>query len=66
MALLVACPNGHTYIHADVYKDWPEDAPYCPACFEEWAKERGLAVVDYYGVDKADDLIIKPFLTSPE
>jgi hypothetical protein len=40
MTLTVGCPNGHIYDQYDIYGDWPEGAPYCPMCYEEWYKEK--------------------------
>lgn len=32
MSYLTSCPNGHEYVAADVYKNWPDDMPKCPQC----------------------------------
>lgn len=32
MALAMKCKNGHSYIQADVYHDWPKGVPHCPQC----------------------------------
>jgi len=43
MALSLVCQKcGTSYVSADIYKDWPEGAPYCPKCFEEWCKENNV------------------------
>ena len=36
MALLTTCKNGHSYTVADMYVDWPQGAPHCPICYEQW------------------------------
>ena len=42
MALSVRCPLGHPYTSADYYMNWPEGAPHCPICFEEWKFQKRL------------------------
>ena len=39
MALPVVCSKGHAYIQSDIYRNWPEGAPYCPECFAKWKLE---------------------------
>ncbi len=45
MALIVQCPVGHGYIQADTYTGWPEGAPHCPVCFNEWAKTNKIVAM---------------------
>ena len=50
MALDVVCKKGHAFIQADVYQNWPEDAPICPVCYTEWkAEQQGLPLGDADG-----------------
>jgi hypothetical protein len=41
------CKKGHSFVAADIYKDWPDGAPHCPICFVEWADENNFEVSDY-------------------
>jgi hypothetical protein len=54
MALQVKCSEGHSYIQADIYEDWPEGAPHCPACYEEWMKHREQPGVNGQGRNDFD------------
>jgi len=40
MALNVVCQNGHSFIAADIYIDWPVGAPHCPECFSTWKRKQ--------------------------
>ncbi len=47
MAYHTSCKSGHSFIAADIYENWPNDAPHCPVCFVKWAEENNHDVPDY-------------------
>jgi hypothetical protein len=47
MAYNTSCKNGHSFIAADIYEDWPDDAPHCPICYEKWCEENDFEISSY-------------------